>query len=504
MRLGVGFAVLLTLVRHVAPAAPPPTDREVLDAFEKQLKAVAETGGPAVACVVMARGDQYPKPADPPAPGRLGEFDRKAFLDTDPTPARAALARRLDLSDPASIPDHSYAGGVVIDPAGLVLTTWHAIDGATKVYVHLGGGKGSYADIHAADARTDLAVLKLLHPPPGLKAVKLGGDPDRPRPSPGTLAVLLTRPYTSGFELNLAPPAVGPLGAVLRRRPAQADDANKSPTGPDSSVYQLGDLLEHRLPGGVGFSGGAVLSRDGELIGLTTATAMPTGDGGPGYALPIDPGARRVIDVLARGREVEPGFLGVVLPRPPVTGGLPIERLVPQGPAGMAGLKVGDVIIRVNETPVSNQADLHLALRYALAGTPARVVVRRGGQTREFEVVPGKAAHQRPFIASVQPDPVFGLRVDFNTPLIQQAEAQRGTGVPPGVVIRELVPDSPAAAKFKALGEPRGQWLITHVDGTPVSTPAEFYKAAKGKPAVKLTVLDPLAPAAAPRAVILP
>jgi serine protease Do len=498
MRLGVGFAVLVALAPVIAAPAGTTSGRDEADAFEKQLKAVIDTAGPAVACVVVSRSEHYPKPASPGAPGQLGGFDRKAYLELEPSAERERRVLKLDLSDPAAIPDNAYAGGVVLDPAGLILTPWHVIDGATKVYVHLPGGRGSYADIHAADSRTDLAVLKLLTPPPGLKAVRLG-DAEAPRPRPGTFVILLTRPYTPAVRIEDASNAIGPLGNVLRRRPEGGSKA-------DSPVYDVGDLFELPLRGAAGFSGGAVFSRDGVLVGLTSATAMVTGENGPGYALPVDAAARRVIDVLARGREVESGFLGIVYPNPPPrTGGLPIDRVVSQGPAAVAGLRVGDVIVRLNETVVDNQSDLHVALRYALAGTRARVTVRRGGQTREFDVVPGKSVHTRPFIASVQPDPVFGLRVDFNTPLLQQQDGVRPTAaVPQGVLVRELLPGSPAAARFKALGEPRGQWLVTHVDGAPTPTPAEFYTAAKGKKAVKLTVTDPLATGAAAKDVTLP
>ncbi|HYH63811.1 MAG TPA: hypothetical protein VD866_03840, partial [Urbifossiella sp.] len=64
-------------------------------------------------------------------------------------------------------------------------------------------------------------------------------------------------------------------------------------------------------------------------------------------------------------------------------------------------------------------------------------------------------------------------------------------------------PDSPAAAKFKALGE-NGRWVVTHVNGTSVSTPAAFYAAARDQATVRLTVLDTADRAAQPRTVTLP
>ena len=83
------------------------------------------------------------------------------------------LVKELDLSSPDVVPE-SYGSGVVVDAdAGLVLTMAHVVHNATKVYVRLPGGRGSWADIHAADPRSDLAVLKLIDPPAGLRGAPI-------------------------------------------------------------------------------------------------------------------------------------------------------------------------------------------------------------------------------------------------------------------------------------------------------------------------------------------
>ena len=66
-----------------------------------------------------------------------------------------------------------------------------------------------------------------------------------------------------------------------------------------------------------------------------------------------------------------------------------------------------------------------------------------------------------------------------------------GTGLSDGVNVRELVPNSPAMTALRKLGDRPDRWQITHVNGTAVATPVEFYKAAKGQASVKLTVRDP-------------
>ena len=302
--------------------------------------------------MVVSRSDRYPKAAgDPAAPGRLGGFDSKAFIKADPTPATARLAEALDLSDPTRVADHGSACGVVIDPAGLVLTPYHVVEGATKVFVHLPGRVGSYADVHAADARHDLAVLKLIAPPPGLAAIKFadvrladpradGRDPQPGTLSPGKLVILMASAGATPDKPRAA------LGSVtgLRVPDSEAERKEKRERLSDS-YYLFGPLLEHdalllhdaHLNAGV--DGAALLSLDGELVGLTTSVAaVPGGARGPHYAFPADDNFRRVVDVLRRGEEVEYGYLGIIDPSAQRTpagkpNGVRFSSVQAQGPA---------------------------------------------------------------------------------------------------------------------------------------------------------------------------
>jgi hypothetical protein len=115
------------------------------------------------------------------------------------------------------------------------------------------------------------------------------------------------------------------------------------------------------------------------------------------------------------------------------------------------------------------------------------VTVERGGRERDLAITLGKLRNEQPFIASVRPDAVFGLRVDYGSLLAQQL---KDVPIPPGVCVRDVA--DPAAKQFQALGDtPATSWLITKVNGTEVTTPAEFYKAAKGRESLKLTLINP-------------
>src|SRR5207248_850385 len=96
--------------------------------------------------------------------------------EREPEMRRRKQVEALDLSLPDTVPE-SFGSGVVIDAGGLVLTNAHVVRDATKIYVRLPGNRGSWADIHALDPRSDLAVLKLTDKVPDLKPIKFGdGD----------------------------------------------------------------------------------------------------------------------------------------------------------------------------------------------------------------------------------------------------------------------------------------------------------------------------------------
>ncbi|WP_439624609.1 S1C family serine protease [Gemmata sp.] len=501
MRTICGLAVLAACVGLGAlGAADEPRAEELLAAVQKKLRDAVARAGPSVATVVVSRSEHYPRPEKADAPGRLGGFDLKEFVRANPTTERTRLGLSLDLSDARGVAEHGCAGGVVIDPEGYVLTPYHVIDGATKVYVFLPGGTGSYADVHAADARADLAVLKLLAPPPKLQAVtfadvRVGRQGDKAATVyPGKLCVLLTNPYSSTFGLQQATAGFGSV-TNTRYKPREFDTG-----GVARRATEYTSLLEYDIRPNAGLTGGVLLNLDGEMIGLTNAAAVAWGNEiGPGYAVPATASFRRIVDVLRRGEEVEYGFLGVTLndgARPRVV----VGALSPGGPAERAGLALGDHITHVNGSPVDDFHDLLTHVGAAFAGTKVRVTLSRFGRVRDADVTLSKFRHDMPSVASVRPEPVFGLRVDFEDLQTRAAPA----GVDAWVTVREVVPNTPAAAKFKALGDNPTRWMVTHIDGKPATTPAAFYAAAKGRAAVKLTLLDSTEPNPRPRELTLP
>jgi S1-C subfamily serine protease len=471
---------LLALLAAFVPAADKPLPNRAAAALQDAFTEVYDRAAPSVVCILVSRNEGYKQFASLPSaesPGRLAGFDadrlreeaKKRFDRT-----REALVNRLDLARPDHVPESS-GSGIVVGESGLVLTNYHVVRGATKVYVRLPGGKGSYADIHAADPRSDLAVLKLLTPPKGLKALPLGRGEDV---RPAQLVLALTNAFDARFR-DTGPAADWGIVSAVRRKMELPRNPAGVPDPSEDRIKTLGHyptLIQTNAKLNAGCSGGALLNLKGELIGITSALAATAdGDAPGGFAVPIDDAVRRIVKVLKEGKEVEYGFLGVNFPPwPPKDGpeGVLISSVMKDSPAERAGLKANHYIVKVNGTPIKTNDDVFLTIGTALAGSTIQVeILSPDSQTRsKHEVRLAKYYVPGPFIASQRPPAVGGLRVDYTSTMIQAGDA--GVRVEEGVVTREVLPGSPAAKANIQVGR-----VITQVNGRAVFSPAEYYEA---------------------------
>lgn len=469
-------AVALVVFAGSICAAPPP---EAV-ALQKHVHQVIDTAEASIACILVSRSDKYAELGEGPssqASGKLGGFNVPRLGRFADGPRRD-LIRRLDLANPETVPE-SYGSGIIIDANGLVLTNFHVIDHATKVYVRLpGANRGSYADVLAADGRSDLAVLKMLLPPDDLKAIKFG---DGAKMRKGDWVIALANPFAAGFKGG-SPSASWGIVANLRLRASGPTDETKRA----KPLAQYGTLLQTDARLNLGCSGGALVNLDGELVAMTTAlAAIAGGEAAGGYAIPLDANAKKMIEVLKRGEEIEYGFLGVtVLPDARVeSGGVRIADVAAGLPAARARMFAGDVVTTINGNPIREQDDLFLNISAALAGSEATIEISRGGTPHTIKVLLAKSSHGEPVIASNRPKPFHGMRVDYASTL------SIDTNPPEGVLVKELEPGSAADKKLKDWAD-RARLIIVAVDGKPVPTPAEFYRLTAGKASVTLDIVE--------------
>ena len=470
-------AVLVLLLTSRAAAQQ---NRE-LQVLQEGMRKVINDAQPSVASILVSRSERYRDfnalSAGPE--GRLGGFDPRPLSTFVGDPTRRELIRRLDLANPDPLPE-SYGSGVVIDASGLILTHFHVVQNATKIYVRLPGQKGSYADIYAADGRSDLAVLKLIAPPPDLKPIKLG---DGGKLRKGDFVVGLANPFAAGFRDGGPTASHGIIGSLRRKAPTGVAENDRLRT-----LHHLGTLMQTDLRLNLGCSGGAVLNMDGEMIAMTTSLAAIVGGETPGgFAIPLSPNIKRIIDVLKRGEEVEYGFLGVGVDNVNAfdRAGAMIDQVSEGTPARRAGLQVGDIITAVNDVPIRDYDELFLEIGTALAGTEAALSVQSfGGRTRKVSARLSKYQYPGAVIATQRPLPIHGLRVDYGS------VANADVPIPEGVFIRDVDRGSPAESKYKDLLE-RARWIVISVNGKPTPTPADFYReAGRGKGPLELRIVE--------------
>jgi serine protease Do len=478
----IALPVLLALAVPARAADKPAAE---LAALEKAIQQVIDEAEPSIACILVSRSDGYGQfgavPSEDKVSGKLGGFEAERFLRAA-AEARDEKRRRqilqFDLSNPATVPE-SYGSGVVIDDKqDLVLTCAHVVRNATKIYVRLPGGRGSWADIHASDPRSDLAVLRLLDRVPDLKALKMIDFKGRKRDDEnvvrkGQFVVSLANPYAAGFRDGSPSASWGIVSNLRRRAPGSPNELDRA----RETLHHYGTLIQPDTRLNLGCSGGALLNLQGELVGLTTATAAIGGSDVPGgFAVPLDARMQRILAVLREGKEVEYGFLGVQLERDGRPGdGSKVVELANGSPAQRANLPTNQFIVKVNGVPVRDNDDLFLLVGTQLAGSPVEVEMARtpGGTGQTYTVTLAKFYVPGPVIASNRPLPRGGLRVDYASILSQRdpLPPRWARHVPDGVLITEVQPGSAAeAAKLQV------DKIIAQVNGKPVKTPADFYR----------------------------
>ena len=498
----------LLLLPLATPAAEPP-----LRALEEQVQKVIDAAAPSVVSVVVSHSRRHKLP-DKPKPGQLGGVDATELVfPPDPRPVfprrpAQAFVHTLDLSAPENVADHTFGSGVVLDSTvGLVLVPYHLIDGARKVYVR-GAKGGSYADIHAADAKSDLAVLRLITPVRGLEGAKIadvrvseGSGGEKPTLRRGSVVVALGHSSAAAVGEGVAGGSWGIVSGVRQRSapPPAADSKPAIGQPPPKPLHQLGGLIQVDARVALGHTGAGVFNADGELVGLGSAVEAVYGsEANGGYAVPMDATYRRIVAALKDGREVEYGFLGISPDEVP--GGVMVGGVTAGCPAMTAGLVEGDVLTGIDGHPLRSNDDLFHRVGGALAGSEVKVEFLRGGRTQSVKLTLAKNLNTMPFVAANPAPTPWGIAVDWYS--IKYAGGglrERPKAVPPGVLVRDVQAGGGGEKALKATGIPKGgAWIVTAVDGNPTPTPKEYHAATKGKDSVTLSLADPDDPANRP------
>ena len=358
--------------------------------------------------------------------------------------------------------EQSLGSGVIVQADGLVVTNNHVIAGADQILVGLADRREYPAKLVFADARSDLALLRIDTKGASLPVLKLG---DSDRAEVGDVVLAIGNPFGVGQTVTH-----GIVSAVAR-------------TGVGVTDYQF--FLQTDAAINPGNSGGALLNLRGELVGINTAIySRSGGSNGIGFAIPANM-VRVFLGAAGTGKLVT-GWIGAEgetvtadsarlagLDRP---GGVLVTAVTPGSPAAAAGVKVGDILLAVDGKEISDPGMLRYRIATQGVGTRLELTVLRGGRQNKVALTLAKPP-ETPARALTRIDGnnlLAGVTVGNLSPAFAQ---EIGAGLPErGVVVTEIAGGAPVAQ----LGILKPGDLIEAVNGRTVSSVADVRAAVQG------------------------
>src|SRR5262244_1398973 len=259
---------------------------------------------------------------------------------------------------------HGGGSGFIFTPDGLVLTNSHVVHNASRIEVSLADGRQFPAHLIGEDPATDLAVVRI--DALNLTAAQLG---DSQKLRVGQLAIAIGNPY--GFQYTVTAGVISALGRSLR----------------SYSGRMIDDVIQTDASLNPGNSGGPLVSSDGRVIGVNTATIM--GAQGLCFAIGINT-AKFVAGRLLQHGRIRRGYIGIEAQTVPLhrrlvrfydltqETGVVVLSVTDGSPARHAGLRDGDIIIALAGQPVAGMDDLHRLLTDARVGVSSFMTIIRG------------------------------------------------------------------------------------------------------------------------------
>ena len=270
--------------------------------------------------------------------------------------------------------------GFIIAPDGYIITNSHVVHRASRIWVTLSDGRRVEAELIGDDPETDLAVIRISGSK--LAAVSLG---DSHEIRVGQLAIAIGNPY--GFQCTVTAGVVSALGRSLRAGSGRLID----------NVIQTDAALN---PGN---SGGPLVNSRGEVIGVNTAIILPAQ--GICFAIAIN-SAKLVAGHLIKDGKISRGYIGIAghnieMPRRfvrfyrlPAETAVRVASVEANSPAAQGGIKEGDMIVRLGDTPIAGIDDLQRHLTMSQVGVRTPVTLIRGTEQLTLEIVPREAGNK--------------------------------------------------------------------------------------------------------------
>ncbi|MGB6102760.1 MAG: trypsin-like peptidase domain-containing protein [Pusillimonas sp.] len=265
----------------------------------------------------------------------------------------------------------SLGSGVIVRNDGYILTNYHVVEAADAIQVALSDGRESRAELVGADPESDLAVLKI--DLPDLLAIAFNGE----RPVRiGDVVLAIGNPFGVGQTTTM-----GIVSALGRNRLG-------------INIYE--NFIQTDAAINPGNSGGALIDTAGRLVGINTAIYSETGGSlGIGFAIPAQ-AAQIIMDQIIKTGTVTRGWLGIepqdITPdlarafKLEEDDGVIVASVLRNGPAARAGIRVGDIVLKINDQPVLDSIGFLNQIAPLSPGQKVMLALVRDGRLRNMEV----------------------------------------------------------------------------------------------------------------------
>ena len=351
--------------------------------------------------------------------------------------------------------------GVIIRPDGYIVTNNHVVDGATKIQVTLNNNQQYDATVVGTDPATDVAIIKV--DATGLPTIPLG-DSDKLRLGEWVLAI------------------GSPLGVQLRSTITAGIVSAKGRSMPDySGEFKIESFIQTDAAVNPGNSGGALVNKKGELVGINTAIVSQTGSySGYSFAVPVNI-VKRVVDDLIDFGSVKRAVLGISMGtvdkkiademKLSSVSGVYINEVSKGSAADKAGLRKDDVIIAIDGQKITDASSVQAKVAGYHPGDSADIAYIRDGKTAHVTVVFQAAAATNGEVALDGTTEFYGAKLRAADP-----ETLKSLNLKGGVEIVSL-----GSGKMADAGARAGS-IIVYVNDKPVTKPEEVVAQAKKAP----------------------
>jgi serine protease Do len=368
---------------------------------------------------------------------------------------------------PQQGPQVGSGSGVVISADGYIITNNHVIDGASKIEVVLNDKRKYNATLVGTDPNTDIALLKVDE---SNLPFAVFGNSDDVKVGQWVLAV--------GNPFNLTSTVTAGIVSAKGRNLNLINDGRSN-----EGRYAIESFIQTDAAVNPGNSGGALLATDGKLVGINTAIASRTGSfAGYSFAVPSNIAKKVITDIMKFG-SVQRGFLGVEIrdvnaelaeeKKLDQVKGVYIAGVSPDGAADEAGIKEGDVVLKIDEAVVNSSAELQEQISRKHPGDKVKVTVSSKGKEKILDVVLKNREGKAKIDTEMKADKNSALNAEFET--LSRDDRMR-LKINNGVKVKSISSKS----ILRKAGVEEG-YVLTHIDKKPVYTTADVKKLLEGK-----------------------